>query len=165
MDNFRFTLAVKDIIRESRLIALETGYNYVSTVHFFLADCRLNKPDSLRKFFFASEADLIEAIRNSNSGVLDLENLDTVLPLTKEAENCIRNSQEERIRYQQRLTIPAHLFLAAAKDPKSLFLENSSDKETLYDRLVVYYQNLKVLSPEEIGKPSLLSRIKAALFR
>ncbi len=165
MDNFRFTSAVKDIIRESRLIALETGYDYISTMHLFLADCRLNKPDSLRKFFFTTETDLIEAIRNSHSGVLDLENLDPVLPLTKEAENCIRNSQEERIRYRQRLTIPAHLFLAAAKDPTSLFSENSPAKELLYDRLVAYYQNLKVLVPEESEKSSLLSRIKAALFR
>ncbi|HOZ69413.1 MAG TPA: hypothetical protein PLB49_12325 [Chitinophagaceae bacterium] len=165
MDDFHFNSAVKDIIRESRLIALETGYDYISTMHFFLADCRLNKTDSLRDFFFPNEADFHEAFRNSNSGVLNLDNLDPVLPLTKEAENCIRNSQVERNRYHQKLTIPAHLFLAAANDKTSVFSENSPTIELLYDKLVAFYQNKKVLEPEVFLKQSLLSRIKEALFR
>ena len=47
-----FSKELKDIVAESRSIALELGYNYISTLHIFLADCRLKNVYSIHDFAF-----------------------------------------------------------------------------------------------------------------
>jgi hypothetical protein len=36
-----FSPKTKELISEARLIAIELGYDYVSTLHLFLADCKI----------------------------------------------------------------------------------------------------------------------------
>ncbi len=43
-----FSTELKQLVAKSRSIAIELGYNYISTLHFYIADCERDLPSSLR---------------------------------------------------------------------------------------------------------------------
>jgi hypothetical protein len=53
---YKFSPEFKELISQSREIAIDLGYDYISTIHFFLADCESKRADSLLKFAFEDEA-------------------------------------------------------------------------------------------------------------
>jgi hypothetical protein len=135
----------KEIIKVSREIALDLGCSYISTTHFFLADCRINGIRSLKKFAFKDEAELskfYEAHRFPESTV-NIVNL----PLTKEAEKVIRKSAMQCVVYSGLEIFPCHIFLAAAKFKDSIFYDAFPSETDLYGKLVSYYSDLRAIDP------------------
>ena len=76
-----FSAESKAVVAESRLIALELGYNYISTVHFLLADCMSGFNDSIKDFLFSSEEEFNSFYESQRIGEL-FSAVDS-LPLTK----------------------------------------------------------------------------------
>jgi len=60
-----FSESFKNVIATTRLIALDLGCDYISTIHFFLADCQLHPLSSLKGLFFKNEADFNGFIKSA----------------------------------------------------------------------------------------------------
>jgi hypothetical protein len=161
-----FSAEIKEIIKVSRDIALETGYDYISTIHLFLADCRLNLPGSIRKYAFKDDDQLNQFIASSKIGDPPSGYRQLTLPLTKEAEDAINHAEGQRINHKQQLIKPCHIFLAAAADTTSLFTACYPDEPNLYDSLCLYYTEEGILKPEpRKAKQNFFSRLFKAIFK
>lgn len=135
----RFSNDVKELIRVSREIALETGYEYISIQHFFLADCRINKHSSIKNFSFDNDADFksyLEACRLGPS-INNVENL----RLTKDVELALKRAPIESYLFSEKKVYPCHIFIAAAKVSKP-FKAIFNDRPDLYNRLIGYYHSV-----------------------
>ena len=120
MDQF-FSPDLKILIAKSRLIAIDLGYDYISTIHFLLADCESGRPNSIFNFAFGDRGEYLQfkeewKVKEEDRPVV----IEDSLPLTKEAESAIVNTDVERIIHQQTLSYPSHLFLSALSNEKSL---------------------------------------------
>ena len=135
---------VKELIKESRVIALYLGYTYISSIHFFLADCKLNEYGSMKNFAFKNDAELVkfnDDYRNADP-ILDFNDS---LPLTKEAEKVLRQSGLECFLFSQKVIFPHHIFMAATRKNESLLCKCLPGENNLYDKLVVYYTDLRLI--------------------
>lgn len=129
----------------SRLIALDLGYEYITTVHLFLADCQPEQAASLRNFAFSSERayqDFYEGCRMKQSDIFAGE----TLPLTLEAEYAIRRGMiEKHLRRAPQVT-SHHILLGAAYNKDSLLRTVLRGKEEdLYTALEKYYTSKGIL--------------------
>src|SRR4249919_877241 len=86
----KFSQETRSLINESRLVAIDLGYDYISTVHFFLADCKLNNRHTIRDFAFKTVTDF-QAFYNSQR-IGDPTIFAESLPLTLEAEKTIKKA-------------------------------------------------------------------------
>lgn len=142
MDEY-FSEEFKELVAKSRLIALDLGYDYISTVHFFLADCQTGKRSSIFGFAFSDMGAYLRFKEGSKQPVEDwLSKADGSLPLTKEAEIAIFRTNEERMIHQQNLTYPCHFFLAAFDNKESLLSQCFQDTENVKEKLEAYYKEL-----------------------
>jgi ATP-dependent Clp protease ATP-binding subunit ClpA len=150
----QFSQETKNIIAESRAIALSLGYDYITTVHFFMADCKRNHVYSIRKFIFESEEALNKFI---NSQRVDQPFItEDNVPLTMEAERTIHRAIRLRKYYKDNQVHPYHFFLAAAELKDTLFHSAIKPSDDLYKRLEKYYVDLGGIKP----KQTLIDKIK-----
>ncbi|MEP6949698.1 MAG: hypothetical protein ABI863_10510 [Ginsengibacter sp.] len=139
MDN-SFSHELKELVSQSREVAIDLGYDYISTIHFFIADCEMNRVNSIKKFGFKSEDEYIKFKKDYTLAKEDhLNFINDSLPLTKEAERTIRLSEVERILQKQKLVYPSHLFIAGLKNKESLLFECFKQDENALEKLVKYY--------------------------
>jgi len=130
----------------SREIALDLGYDYISTIHFLLADCRLNGLWSIKRFAFKEDKDFLRAYEEFRKGAV-IENYTESLPLTIEAEQAIRKSAIECFIFSEKIICRHHVFWAAAKMKNSSIQSIFSNDPDLYENLVSYYSSLKLVDP------------------
>lgn len=84
-----FSPATHSLMDKSRLIALDLGYTYITTIHFFLAYCAPEMPGSLLSYSFPTEQAykaFYASYRIEEASIL----ADPTLSLTLEAEKAIR---------------------------------------------------------------------------
>jgi hypothetical protein len=141
-----FSPATRSLMDKSRLIALDLGYNYITTIHFFIADCALDMPGSLRSYSFPTEQAyraFYASYRKEEASIL----ADPTLPLTLEAERAIRRGLVEMRLQRGKQTEPYHIFLGAAHNKDSLLRTVLRGKgEDLYTSLKKYYVSKGLLS-------------------
>jgi len=137
-----FSDALKELISKSRDIAIDLGYDYISTIHFYLADCEIPSSTSLLKFGFNSQTEYTkfkEHYRIKTKAEDILNYIDESLPLTKEAETTIRAAESERRFYKQTQICTSHLFIAALKT-NSLLSECFKHNSNIFEMLIAYYK-------------------------
>jgi len=138
--------ATHSLLEKSRLIALDLGYNYITTIHFFLADCALESPGSLRSFYFPTEQAyqaFYASYRKEETSIL----ADPTLPLTLEAERAIRRGLREMRLHSGKFAEPFHIFLGAAHNKDSLLRTILRGKKgDLYIALKKYYASKGLLN-------------------
>jgi len=142
MDNL-FSRELKQLIAKSRDIAIDLGYDYISTIHFFIADCESKTSSSILNFAFKSEGEFSKYKNDYTLPKDDLLNhFDCSLPLTIEAEITIKLIEKERILDKKKLAYPNHLFLAALRNKKSLLYNSFKNMENVYESLKNYYEKI-----------------------
>ncbi len=148
-----FSKDLKDIMAQSRVIALSLGYDYISTIHFFLADCSTNSEYSVRKFVFGTQGDFQTFWISQKVGepIMTAEHL----LLTKEAEKTIRKAYRlwNRSNYFDEQIKPYHLFLSAALIDNSAFSSMFENDNQLYEKLERYYIEIGQIDKAKIYKP------------
>lgn len=140
-----FSHDAKNVIAESRNIAIDLGYDYISTIHFFLADCKRHSNYTIKNFAFRTDEELQQFYDSQIIGLpnLSLDNL----PLTKEAEDMLRRAMVlVKSTYNAMAIQPWHLFLAASQLQQTLFYSILTPKEGLFERLDKYYTDLGVIN-------------------
>ncbi|MBL0359092.1 MAG: hypothetical protein IPP72_20495 [Chitinophagaceae bacterium] len=147
-----FSPELKELVAKARETAIDLGYDYISTIHFFIADCESNYPNSIFKFAFADDNAFKKFKTDYTLNKEDLLNFtEASLPLTKEAEKTIRLSESERMLCKQTLVYPCHVFVAALKNEESLLFQCFKHDEHALANLVRYYKEHGVF---EISKMS-----------
>jgi len=140
-----FSIETKNIVGKSRDIASEMGYDHISTMHFFFADCESGSNYSLLNFAFKS---LTEYSNFKNSYLKEIKDLLNFvaddITLTTEAETAIRSSLFQKKKYKQQLIYPWHLFLAILDNKESFLSECFKDDPDIKNKLVNYYTDLGV---------------------
>ncbi len=155
--NHNLSQATKDLLSEARNIAINLGYDHISTIHFFLADCNSNRSLSIKDFVFKNNKDLHEFYESQIIGDSTIF-LDS-LPLTLEAEKTIRKGiRLMKTVYKANELYPYHLFLAASQLRKSRFYSILQPKEGLFERLEKYYIEKGAINKVITGK-SLWARL------
>jgi ATP-dependent Clp protease ATP-binding subunit ClpA len=169
-----FSTELQLLIKHTRKVALEMGYDYISTIHFLIANCELNLQE-LYKFGFADEP-AFKAYKQEWSipEANNQENNAASLPLTVEAETTIRLTDVERDIHKQSAAYPCHFFLAAFKNKESLLAQAYEDDEYIIEKLTAFYQhrgdfdkskidNEQIMSayyvPDQNGNSSFISKI------
>ena len=146
----KFSVEVKEIIARARDIAIELGYDYISTIHFFLADCESKRQDSILKFSFKDEIEYQSFKKSYGIEKKDYLNfIDVSLPLTREAEITIRLSLSEKKLQKHKLVLPSHLFIAALKNQDSLLFEFFKEDKNRLENLINYYKGLYDINTEK----------------
>jgi hypothetical protein len=154
MDNI-FSKATKALIAESREIALDLGYGHISTLHFFLADCKRNSNDSIRYFAFGSDEELLQYYDAQKIGPQIY--LDT-LPLTIEAEHMIRKAVILRkTTYKDNRVHPWHFFLAGSQLENTEFYFILNHIGDFHKKLDEYYTEKGVINKPVNSWKSFLS--------
>lgn len=160
IDHF-FSTEFKNVIANSRLIAIDLGYDHISTVHFFLADCESGRPNSIFNFAFNEREEYLtfkEQCKVKHDNWLAISESD--IPLTTEAEKAIFRTDTERINHQQSLSLPCHFFLAAFDNPDSVLFFCFKDTKDVKQLLEAYYRQLgefekyKLIQEQVPGAPA-----------
>ena len=141
-----FSVECKELVSESREIAIELGYDYISTVHFFLADCENDAPLSIKKFAFKDDNDYLKFKKQYTLAeqVDYLDRFNDSLPLTKEAEAAIRLSEKERQATGSDLIYPFHFIIASFKIKNSILSGYFLNDPDVLKKLLKYYKALGV---------------------
>ncbi len=159
MDN-TFSQEFKELVSQSRKISIDLGYDYISTIHFFLADCESSKSNSLLKFAFKDENEFLSFKKTYALEKNDHLNLiNDSIPLTKEAENTIRLTETERKINNHIKCYPFHFFIAALKNDKSLLSECFQQDKDALNKLMEYYKELGEYDNAKIAKSKNSNRI------
>jgi hypothetical protein len=144
-----FSKRTKELIGFSREIAIELGYDYISTLHFLIADCKSDYTDSIRNFAFETDSDFNTFYKNQDVGKPSL--LHESLPLTLEAEETVRLSVQLWHRtYIYEEIQPYHIFLAAGTIENSFFRSLFSKEIDLVKELEKYYLNIGTIKGNDI---------------
>ena len=149
MDKY-FSAEAKSLIKESRLSAIDLGYDYISSFHFFLADCKLSDKYSIREFAFKTEREFHKYYELSRIGESTI--LAESLPLTKDAEAIIHLANHLRYYYYDTEVRPYHLFLAASRHSKSFFFTILKTTDNVQARLEQYYIGIGQLHLDNIHR-------------
>ena len=158
-----FSNEFKQLIAESREEAVSLGYNYISTLHFILADCKRGEQWSLRNFLFHSDTEYRQFEEKVRAGEPAIAN-DSVR-LTREAEKSIRKAFKlwSHSNYIDAEVRPYHLFLGAALVKTSFLYQIAEPKKDLVERLEQFYIERGLLASDKISKP-LWMRLSIKLF-
>lgn len=141
-----FSVECKELVSKSREIAIELGYDYISTVHFFLADCENDYPLSIKKFAFKDDNEYLK-FKDQYKLAEQVDYLDRFndsLPLTKEAEAAIRLSGKERQVTESDLIYPFHFIIASFKIKNSILSDYFRHDPDVLEKLQKYYKDLGV---------------------
>lgn len=145
-----FSQATIDIMSEARNIAINLGYEYISTIHIFLADCNSNSNQSIKDFVFKSEQDLLNFYNSQKIGDTTIF-LDS-LAITIEAEKTITKAVRlMKTVYKDKQVYPHHLFLAASQLKETTFYSALQPKEELFERLERYYIRKGLINKNTVG--------------
>jgi ATP-dependent Clp protease ATP-binding subunit ClpA len=146
----------KEIIKRSREVAIELGYDYISTIHIMIADCESDYAYSIRNFAFKMDSDFNAFYQNHHIGTGNPSLLHESLPLTLEAEKTIRASIQLWHRsYIEDEVQPYHLFLAAANIKNSLFRSSFKQQGELFKKLENYYIDIGAIEEKNIRQSFL----------
>ncbi len=152
----KFSIELQDLISHAREIAIDLGYDYISTIHFFLADCESKREDSIITFAFKDETEY-QNFRKSYSqekeDQLDLKN--ESLPLTKEAETTVILSNTERKLQKHPFVYPSLLFIAALKNKDSLLSKCFEHDENALTDLIKFYDDFNTIITTNITSETL----------
>ena len=129
MKNFQYSKDFKELMSVSREIAIELGYDRISTIHFFLADCQMNNNLSIRNFVFRTTSEYETFFKSHRIGESTI--FAESLPITREAEKSIRKANLKSKQYGESEVQPYHLFLAAVENKKTLFYLTLNPKKDL----------------------------------
>ena len=163
-----FSTEFKELISKSRDVALGLGYDYISTLHFFLADCEIRKPASIYYFAFDHDDEYRQFkahYTNHPDALPDLTK--SSVPMTKEAEKSIWTAVDEQKSRKQLYIFPCHLFLAAVRNDQSLLYECFRHEADIKAALTQYYTERGELNKTEVsgaGHTGFLASL-ANLFR
>ena len=146
----RFINELKEIVANSRLIAQDLGYDYISTLHFVLADCSTSNYGSLKGFLFENDVAYQSFYESQRIGNATISN--DSLPLTVEAENTIRLAWRFRYKYYDRNLHPYHVFIAATQVRKSCFRQMLASTDRIVDHLEDYYINHGLINTININR-------------
>jgi hypothetical protein len=136
-----FSFECKSLIAKSREIAITLGYDYISTIHIFLADCETDYPTSVKKFAFDNEDAYIKFKKDYTLPVVNyLDNINDSLPLTVEAESAIRLAQKEMEVTGFTVTCPFHILLGCLKAEHSVLAECFKTDKDVVENLMQYYR-------------------------
>ena len=141
VDKISFDL--NEDIASSRQIAIELGYDYISTLHLFFADCESKRSDSILNYCFKDENEyqdfkkFYELKENEKKSLLTED-----IPLTKEAEQTFYESEKERQLQGHNMIFPSHFFIAALKNDNSLLFECFKSDNDALEKLKNYYTEL-----------------------
>lgn len=138
-----FSKEFKELVSGAREIAISLGYDHITTVHFFLADCSFNGKDSMRPFAFPNDEGYKQFKKEYaiEEGLhLDMAHLS--LPLTIEAEETIKLAQAEMKLRGQKMVYSCHFFLAALKNADSILYSCFLDDIRALEKLEAYYTGL-----------------------
>lgn len=148
-----FSPEVKELVARSREIAIDLGYDYISSIHFFLADCESDSPSSIFNFRFNNKVEYLIFKKSLELHKEDhLSFLDENIPLTFEAETAIRNSLKEIKTHKSKMVYPCHLMLAAVKDNDSLLVDKLGSRTTIARDFMQYYKETGELENHFIPK-------------
>lgn len=141
-----FSNECKELVSQSREIAIELGYDYISTVHFFLADCENDYRLSIKKFAFKDHNAYLKFKKQCTLAeqVDHLDRFNDSLPLSKEAEAAIRSSEKERQVTGSDLIYPFHIIIASFKVKNSVLSDCFRDDPDVLEKLLKYYKDLDV---------------------
>ncbi|WP_143080175.1 hypothetical protein [Hymenobacter arizonensis] len=126
------------LIAQSREVAIDLGYNYISTLHLFLADCAMPYHYSLGKLFFQDEEAQQAFYEQHRVGLANCNA--GSLPLTTEFEEALRLTPTTQRHGLCEVLHPCHLFLAASGMPNSEFSRVIPEPTNLPQRLLTHYR-------------------------
>jgi hypothetical protein len=143
-----FSENLNKIIEQSRLVALRLGYDYISSLHLFIADCQYGKEINLFDFGFGSQEEFKSFLESCKEGESDIFS-DAELPLTKELEISINRSPYYQELYANSFIEPAHIFLAAAENKSSVFHSLFPGLSDVFTGVEKYYLDRKTFARYE----------------
>ncbi|MFT3979163.1 MAG: Clp protease N-terminal domain-containing protein [Ferruginibacter sp.] len=160
--NNLFSYEMLELTSGAREVAIDLGYDYISTIHFFIADCQSQNPHSILKFGFPIEKDFEKFKAGYVKNKVDILSLfNESLPLTKEAENTIFSAETERVRCKQFEIYPWHFFLAAIKNKDSLLYDCFRNENNVFDKLNKYYEESGAFAKHE----AIVTKKRIPLFQ
>jgi hypothetical protein len=161
--NEHFSQETKDLISESRLIAINLGHDYISTLHFFLADCKLNDRFTIINLFFQKSEDFLN-FYNAQKTICAGIYLDNI-HLTLECEMTLKRAFKlwKTKNYPDAKIYPYHLFLAASMMKETTFYLIFDNKEDVFQRVERYYFDIGQLKPEN-KNVGIWASLKKKLF-
>lgn len=130
---------VAELIQRSHEVAVRMGYTYITTMHFFVADCESGKDNSILYFAFRDMERFLTFKKGQTYPDADLSLLNKNLPLSDEAGRVLERAVQESRDFGQREFLPAHVFIAALKDKESFFCGFFKEPETALEKMITYY--------------------------
>lgn len=157
-----FSDSLKHVIAQSRLTALDLGCDYVSTLHFFLADCQLHPLSSLKGLLFKDEADFQRFYASLREGPAIFATEAGSVPLTVEAEKTLQQAARVCKHYREASMYPCHVFVAANQFSDTVVNSLLTSNNFSSQDALAYYIRLGQLPPpvvKDIANQSLVSRL------
>ncbi|MDO7846783.1 hypothetical protein Q5H92_10475 [Hymenobacter sp. M29] len=133
-----FAPELQQLIARSREVAIDLGYNYISTRHLFLADCVMPYQYSLGSLFFPDPTAGEAFYQQHRIGPANAEA--NSLPLTQEFEQALRLTSGACRHGLCQVLHPSHLFLAATEVAGSEFNQVTADAAILPQALLAHYR-------------------------
>jgi len=138
-----FAPELKELIARSREVAIDLGYDYISTLHVLLADCTMTYPYSLAGLFFP---DLEARTAFYESHRLGPANLAAgSLPITAEYGQALKLAPMSRQYGFCEELHPCHLFVAASQVAGAEFSQAVPAATDLTQVLLTYYRTFDEL--------------------
>lgn len=139
----KFSPEIQALIAQSRTVAIDLGYDSISTLHLFLADCAMPYLYSLAGLCFPNQAAYADFYENCRLG--PAKTGAGSLPLTVEFEQMLKLAPLTRpVGFRSEL-YPCHLFLAAATVPDAAWLGFLVPTADLPAQLLAYYRSFPEL--------------------
>ncbi|MGI4863136.1 MAG: hypothetical protein ACRYFZ_04385 [Janthinobacterium lividum] len=138
-----FTPELKALIGQSRAVAIDLGYDYISTLHLLLADLAMPYPYSLAGLFFPDPEARAAFYESQRLGPANLAARS--LPLTVEFEEALKLAPMSQPQGFRSELYPCHLFLAASQVASSEFSQLVPASSSLYQQLLAYYRTFDEL--------------------
>jgi hypothetical protein len=134
-----FSESFKNVIAASRLVALDLGCDYISTIHFFLADCQLHPLSSLKGLLFRNESDFQRFYQEFRVGPAIFAVGAGSVPLLTETDATLRRAKRVARAYQETVVHPCHFFVAATEVPNSIFRSLLTTNTIAPEEALAYY--------------------------
>ena len=148
-----FSPALQQLIARSREVAIDLGYEHISTLHVFLADCTMPYPYSLTSVFF-TDAEAQQAFYEQHRVGPARANVGS-LPLTVAFDQALRLTPAARRHGLCQMLYPCHLFLAAAEVSSSEFCQIAADTADLPQLLLTHYRSFNELWGDVLDQPAV----------
>ena len=159
-----FSNELKQLIANSRDLAIDLGNDHISTLHFFLADCESGNHASILNFAFKNREDYLSYKKSiTPSEIHYLDQLLDSLPLTKEAEATIIQTEIERQQNRQAECYPFHFFIAALKIKSSVLAQGFQKDQDACEKLTRYYKELGEFERSKLSEEQPIKKWKYKL--